>query len=101
MIPRWMHKLYANAMGYFWLPCPICGRMMGGHEEGGGALITSADGTSTGVCSRCGDMAAARNRAYLEDWLEERWLMRAPSAYIFSAKRGYLLAVPSRAYSSY
>jgi len=30
--PRWMHKLYASAAGYFWLPCPVCGRMFGGHE---------------------------------------------------------------------
>jgi hypothetical protein len=31
-MPRWLHRLYAAALGYFWLPCPICGRMFGGHE---------------------------------------------------------------------
>lgn len=32
MLPRFAHKAYAKAMGYFWLPCPVCGRMFGGHE---------------------------------------------------------------------
>lgn len=31
-LPRWLHHAYARAMGYFWLPCPRCGRMYGGHE---------------------------------------------------------------------
>ena len=34
MIPRWMHKLYAKALGYFWLSCPRCGAMFGGHQIG-------------------------------------------------------------------
>lgn len=35
-MPRWIHKLYAYVMGYFWLPCPSprCGEMFGGHEAG-------------------------------------------------------------------
>lgn len=35
MIPeswRWAHRAYARALGYFWLPCPACGRPFGGHE---------------------------------------------------------------------
>lgn len=32
MIPRWLHRLYAHARGYFWLPCPVCREMFGGHE---------------------------------------------------------------------
>lgn len=31
-LPRWLHRLYAWAGGYFWLPCPHCGRHFGGHE---------------------------------------------------------------------
>ena len=31
---RWAHRLYANAFGYFWAPCPLCGRDFGGHEWG-------------------------------------------------------------------
>lgn len=29
---RLLHKLYAHLFGYFWLSCPICGKMFGGHE---------------------------------------------------------------------
>jgi hypothetical protein len=29
---RFLNKLYANLLGYFWLPCPICGNCWGGHE---------------------------------------------------------------------
>lgn len=28
-------------MGYFWLPCPVCGKMFGGHEVGDGTLWES------------------------------------------------------------
>lgn len=31
-MPRWMHKAWAHIAGYFWLPCPHCGEMFGGHE---------------------------------------------------------------------
>lgn len=31
-LPRILHKWYADVNGYFWLPCPKCGRMFGGHE---------------------------------------------------------------------
>ena len=37
-LSRWMHRLYAFAFGYFWMSCPKCGRMFGGHEEGGGIM---------------------------------------------------------------
>lgn len=32
MMPRWIHNLWAKLNGYFWLACPVCGRMFGGHE---------------------------------------------------------------------
>jgi hypothetical protein len=32
LLPRWCHQLYARGLGYFWLPCPLCGQMSGGHE---------------------------------------------------------------------
>jgi hypothetical protein len=31
-----IHKIYAYLFGYFWLPCPRCGQMFGGHQKGGG-----------------------------------------------------------------
>lgn len=33
-LPRWMHHAYAFLAGYFWIPCPGCGRAFGGHETG-------------------------------------------------------------------
>ncbi len=26
-------EAYAQCHGYFWLPCPLCGTMFGGHEH--------------------------------------------------------------------
>lgn len=54
-MPRWMHHVYAYLMGYFWIPCPLCGRIFGGHEDNGmlwieqGEDFTWAKGKS--VCS--------------------------------------------------
>ena len=31
---EFLHHLWAITFGYFWLPCPNCGRMFGGHEAG-------------------------------------------------------------------
>lgn len=51
--PRWMHHIIAELGGYFWLPCPVCGRMFGGHEwRPPYPSIFHEDGfTGTGVCS--------------------------------------------------
>ena len=27
-------KCFANLMGYFWMPCPLCGKYFGGFEIG-------------------------------------------------------------------
>lgn len=56
MISRRLHQLYASLMGYFWLPCPVCGKCFGGHEWQDGCTISLKDGVfvSKGVCSpRC------------------------------------------------
>ncbi len=29
---RWLQHLYAELNGYFWIPCPLCGKYFGGHE---------------------------------------------------------------------
>lgn len=31
---RTLNRIYAFLFGYFWLPCPICGKNFGGHELG-------------------------------------------------------------------
>lgn len=50
--PRFVHWVYAKLNGYFWMPCPRCGRGFGGHENGKGCdLDTPATGRCT--CPRC------------------------------------------------
>lgn len=44
-------RLRAFFGGYFWLPCPRCGRAFGGHERGGG--INYAGESGTRCCPRC------------------------------------------------
>ncbi len=61
---RFLHKVYAHVNGYFWLPCPICGRMFGGHEKKGDLMIDWSRGKA--VCSNCIDRANERNRIWME-----------------------------------
>lgn len=56
--PRWVHRLYARTFGYFWLPCPLCGRMSVGHEwrdyDGLPSSIPVGPGGSyRGICPTC------------------------------------------------
>jgi hypothetical protein len=71
-LPRFVHRVRAFAGGYFWLPCPQCGRPFGGHEVRGPAYegprvvmfnVAGADGTVGGhriVCPDCAPIVAAR-----------------------------------------
>ena len=58
-LPRWLHHLWANLGGYFWLPCPLCGRDSGGHEwrriNGKPDSIPwpGKQGTHIGICPAC------------------------------------------------
>jgi hypothetical protein len=53
---RWraLHRAYAAAFGFFWLPCPLCDRPFGGHEWG--QSIPDPLRPDTGhlaICSAC------------------------------------------------
>lgn len=49
---RTLNKLYANLLGYFWLPCHICNQPFGGHQAViGGNKPTSRDGKC--ICPDC------------------------------------------------
>ena len=62
---RFLHKLYANMFGYFWLPCSLCGEMYGGHEKGKGSIMLSwNDGKS--CCPNCKEEA----KQYNEEWMQ-------------------------------
>lgn len=32
--PRWLNWLWTRIARLFWLPCPRCGELFGGHERG-------------------------------------------------------------------
>ena len=49
--PRWWQHIRAEIGGYFWLPCPICHKEFGGHEESG--MLYEGNGDGTGVCLNC------------------------------------------------
>lgn len=53
--PRWPHRLYANLMGYFWHPCPLCGQPFGGQESTAAAIGATGRPPDEGfvVCPRC------------------------------------------------
>ena len=38
-MPRFVHHHYARTNGYFWIKCPVTGRMFGGHESYSGRGI--------------------------------------------------------------
>lgn len=56
-LPRWFHHLRAIIGGYFWLPCPLCGREYGGHEwrdiDGKSSVIPDRPGQNKGICPDC------------------------------------------------
>ena len=60
---RMIHRLYANALGYFWIPCPLCGKYFGGHELDPRlhvGIMTSAVGILKGVCKSCAKKTLAK-----------------------------------------
>lgn len=65
---RWLNRWYARALGYFWLPCPICGKDFGSHETLPRHVLwhTSSPGCDTGssVCYKetCYLIALALNK---------------------------------------
>jgi len=62
---RFFKKMYANLLGYFWLPCPICEEYFGGFEIGVGS-VQLAKGKTMCCCKACdfdaGIIAGKNNR---------------------------------------
>jgi hypothetical protein len=52
---RLLNKLYANLFGYFWIPCPLCGNMFGGHEvnERTKSIIKKNGHGGIVICQKC------------------------------------------------
>lgn len=53
--PKLWRYYRATLNGYFWLPCPLCGKMFGGHEKFGGAILVPGKDATYGrvVCVNC------------------------------------------------
>ncbi len=49
---KFLRKLKANLLGYFWMPCPICGEDFAGFEIGKGHLKVSSEKTYC-CCKKC------------------------------------------------
>lgn len=64
---RTLHRSFAWLFGYFWLPCPVCGRMFGGHEIANysTAALIAEDGTADCVCP---DPQCSHDAAVLNIW---------------------------------
>ncbi|MFA5307692.1 MAG: hypothetical protein WC365_09645 [Candidatus Babeliales bacterium] len=65
-ISRTLNKIYANLFGYFWLPCPICEEMFGGHEFSS-SILMKTETSGECVCKNCGGKAEELNRKRLAD----------------------------------
>jgi hypothetical protein len=46
---EYVERFRAWLGGYFWLPCPNCGRMFGGHESMRGEILWNGDDWSRGL----------------------------------------------------
>jgi len=70
---RLWHWLRARLGGYFWEPCPICGKNFGGHEWGDTSLATTPH-SGVGVCPKCIPEAKRRNEENWKRWrTEPKW----------------------------
>ena len=80
---RLLDNLYANLMGYFWLPCPVCGIEFGGHEIVQTEPLVSHDGSAHVVCSHaCGKKAKDLNAANGRPFLPVVWTMVREDKYL-------------------
>lgn len=91
-LPRFVHRWYARLFGYFWLPCPRCGRWFGGHEEGGGIDVTEQSAltdryrwqTGRGTCPQC------PGNLWVGEGKPQWWVYRVSSAQEYAdAKRDF------------
>lgn len=47
-------KALAKLLGYFFLPCPLCGLEFAGYEwKDGASIYPNGDGSGQGICPPC------------------------------------------------
>ena len=93
MTTRWLHHIRARLTGYFWMPCPNCGRMFGGHETGGETLFVSYQrgvGLTTCNDNACRTEVEQKNKltAQREGWWDLSWGDRRESSAPASVAKG-------------
>lgn len=54
----------ARRGGYFWMSCPLCREMHGGHETYGSLMLSVGSGICT--CKGCAEEANRRNKAFYQ-----------------------------------
>ena len=60
-LPKFIRHAIAFFCGYFWLPCPICGKMFGGFECGETLYQSWSRGSMVCKKAECGEEAGRRN----------------------------------------
>lgn len=76
---RLVNKFYANMNGYFWLPCPICGKKFGGHEwlvDEQWSNIPDPEhpadpGRGVGICPDCTRAGVGKEAWNAKEWSRE------------------------------
>jgi hypothetical protein len=63
---RLYNRLKAHVLGYFWLPCPLCRQMFGGHETGTTLYTGPHEGVC--VCPDCASRATELNEQHFKEW---------------------------------
>lgn len=81
---RAWNRLYANMLGFFWVPCPSCGKEFGGHEwvteSEHKSSLALGGGKGAAICPECTmDGAGDRSWAKLDnarpvviDWYQQQ-----------------------------
>jgi len=58
--PRFMHWMITAWGGFYWLPCTLCNKNRGGHEQSG--FLSTSYGGGVSVCRNCAAKANGINK---------------------------------------
>ncbi len=65
---RKLNEMKARLGGYFWLSCPLCGQMFGGHEWEDENTLIQTPTSGVGVCPDCKDKVKKINKDLKKVW---------------------------------
>ncbi len=75
--PRDEQERIAKSTEKFWLPCPLCNELFGGHEWSANSSIMYCDGAGAGVCDNCTEEAHRINEINA-DWVRKIIFLNSP-----------------------